>query len=219
MGRTLKRVIWFGALAAGVAAAYPMLWRKNWLTWGATAEEVDQVMPGDEFMMAPDITATRAVTIDAPPKAIWPWLVQIGSGRGGAYSYDWIANLIGLDMHSANEILPQFQDLKVGDVSPLGSKGPWMRVEILEPEHALVFASEDGTWVWSLVLYPADEGIRLVSRNRFATAHTSEATRLFNLLVMEPGSLIMERKMLLGIKQRSESLARFQPDGEAEQMR
>lgn len=208
MGRTLRRAVWFGALAAGVAAAYPMLWRKNCLTWGATDDEVDRVMPGDEFMMAPDVTATRAVTIDAPPRAIWPWLVQIGSGRGGAYSYDWLANLLGQDMHSAKEILPEFQDLKVGDVNPLGSKGPWMRVEILEPEHTLVLASEDGGWVWSFTLYPTEEGVRLVSRNRIATAHASEVTRLFNLLVMEPGSLIMERKMLLGIKQRAEDLAR-----------
>jgi hypothetical protein len=105
-------------------------------------------MPGDDLLPEPDLLATRAVTVAAQPSAIWPWLVQMGSGRGGAYTYDWIENLFGLGMHSADEILPQFQDLEVGDVLPVGPKGPRMRVEVLRPEQALVFRSEDGTGAW-----------------------------------------------------------------------
>jgi hypothetical protein len=197
----------FGLVATGVAVAYPVFLREWCLTWGATVDEADRAMPGDDLLAEPDILATRAVTVNAPAKAIWPWLVQMGSGRGGAYTYDWIENLLGLDMHSAQEILPEFQNLKVGDTNPLGSNGPRLRVEVLDPEHALVFRSEDGHWVWAFALYPSGAGTRLVSRNRIAAPHASTSTRLFNLLIMEPGSLIMERKMLLGIKQRAEALA------------
>jgi hypothetical protein len=89
-------------------------------------------MPGDELLPEPDMLATRAITVEAPPCAIWPWLVQMGSGGGGAYAYDWIENIFGLDMRSADEILPQFQGLEVGDVLPMGRSGPGMRVEILQ---------------------------------------------------------------------------------------
>jgi hypothetical protein len=192
------------ALAVGaVVAAYPVLWRERCLTWGATAEEVGRQMPGDDLMRHPDLVSTRAITIEAPPAAIWPWLVQMGSGRGGAYTYDWIENLLGLDMHSADTVLPEFQDLKVGDTLPLGSKAPRLRVETLEPNQALVVRSEDGNWVWAFGLYPDWDRTRLVSRNRIMTPFAA-MTRFCYMVVMEPGSLVMERKMLLGIKQRAE---------------
>ena len=119
-------------------------------------------------------------------------LVQMGSGRGGAYTYDWIEYLFGLGMHSADEILPQFQDLEVGDVLPVGPKGPHMRVEVLDSEQAVVFRSEDGNWVWAFALYPEGGNTRLVSRNRIAAPNASFPRRLVNLLVMEPGSVVME---------------------------
>jgi hypothetical protein len=196
------------ALAVGAALAYPALWRQRCMTWGATAEEAGRQMPGDDLLPGPDMLSTRAVTIDAPPGAIWPWLVQMGSDRAGAYTYDWVENLFGLDMHSADWILPQFQDLKAGELLPVGSTGPRMRVEILEPGTALVLRSEDGNWVWAFGLYREGEVTRLVSRNRIAAPGASLLTRSLNLLLMEPGSLIMERKMLLGIKERAEGLAR-----------
>jgi hypothetical protein len=102
-------------------------------------------MPGDELIPKPDMMATRAITIDAPRSAVWPWLVQMGSGRGGAYTYDWIENLFGLDMHSADEILPQFQHLDVGEVLPMGRSGRGMRVEVLQPERFLTFRFEAGS--------------------------------------------------------------------------
>jgi hypothetical protein len=207
-----------GVIAGGAAAAtaaavasYPVLWRKRCLTWGATADEVSGQMPGDDLMPSPDLTSTRAITIEAPPSAIWPWLVQMGSGRGGAYTYDWIQNLFGLGMHSANEILPQFQDLKVGDVLPLGSEdAPRMRVQVVDPERALVVRSSDGNWVWAFGLYPEGKHTRLVSRNRIKIPGGSVPARVGWVFVMEPGSLVMERKMLLGIKQRAERLAAAQ---------
>ena len=197
------------ALAAGAGSiAYPLFFRRWCLTWGATAEEASRKLPGDELLPEADIVSTRAVTIQAPPGAVWPWLVQMGSGRGGAYTYDWIENLLGLHMHSARQILPQFQDLKAGDELPLGPGRPVMRVEVCDPERTLVIRFADGNWVWAFSLVPEDAGTRLISRNRIATPGAPLPARLFNLLVMEPGSLVMERKMLLGIKQRAEDLGR-----------
>src|SRR5579859_523642 len=183
--------------------AYPLLFRRWCLTWGTRPAEISMKLPGDELLADAGLVSTRAVTIDAPPAEVWPWLVQIGSGRGGAYTYDWIENLLGLHMHSARRILPQFQNLQVGDVLPLGPSRPSMRVEVYDPERTLAIRIEDGNWVWIFALVAEGGQTRLISRNRIAAAGRQPA-RLFSLLVMEPGSLIMERKMLLGIKQRAE---------------
>ncbi len=195
------------ALAGGlVSLAYPIFFRHWCLTWGARFDEESAKLPGDELLTGADIVSTRAITIDAPPSAIWPWLVQMGSGRGGVYTYDWIENLLGLNMHSARRVLPQFQDVRVGDEFPLGPGRPAMRVVVCDPEKTLVFRFADGNWVWIFALAAGDGQTRLISRNRIATPGAPPPVRLFNLLLMEPGSLVMERKMLLGIKQRAEGL-------------
>jgi hypothetical protein len=197
------------AVAAGLGSlAYPLFFRRWCLTWGARPDEVSRELPGDELLTEPGIVSTRAVSVDAPAGAIWPWLVQMGPGRGGAYTYDWIENLFGLGMHSADKILPQYQELQVGDAQRLGQRGPLLRVAVLEPERSLALRSDDGNWVWAFSLASEVAGTRLISRNRIATPGAPLPARLLNLLVMEPGSLIMERKMLLGIKRRAEDLAR-----------
>jgi hypothetical protein len=201
--RRTTSIVGAAALVTAVVSAGRL--RRWYLTWGARPDEIDRAMPGDDLLAIPDLLSTRAIGIGAPPVAIWPWLVQMGSGRGGAYTYDWIENLFGLDMHSADAILPQFQQLAQGDVLPLGRSGRAMRVEILEPARTLVFRSEDDRWVWIFGLYPEGETTRLVSRNRIAAPGASLAGRMVNRVVMEPGSLIMERRMLIGIKQRAES--------------
>jgi hypothetical protein len=199
---------------AGVAASVVAIERlysrflRDWvLTWGATAEEAARPLPGDDLLARADIVATRAIGIDAPPSAIWPWLVQMGPGRAGAYTYDWIENLFGLNMHSADRIHPEWQNLGVGDVLRSRNDRPGMRVEILGPERTLSSRSEAGDWVWTFVLVPEDGSTRLISRNRIAMKGAAAGQRL-GMLVMEPGSLIMERRMLLGIKQRAEGSVR-----------
>jgi hypothetical protein len=140
----------------------------------------------------------------------------MGPGRAGAYTYDWIENLFGLNMHSADRIVPEWQRLEVGDVLRSGSDRPGMRVEILEPERVLSTRSEARDWVWTFALEEADGGsTRLLSRNRIAMKSSKAGQRL-GMLVMEPGSLVMERKMLLGIKERAERLhaARGAPNGD-----
>ena len=125
------------------------------------------------------------------------------SPRGGAYTYDWIENLLGLDMHSVDRVLPEFQKPEVGDTIGFGSNR--MRFERVEPEHVLVLRSEDGNWVWTFVLEARNGSTRLISRNRFRLP--TLVARL-GMIPMEPASLVMERKMLRGIKQRAERLAR-----------
>ena len=191
------------AAAALEVATYP-LWRRWCLTWGATDDEAYGPLPGDDLLMRPAIVTTRAVQVDAKPGAIWPWLVQMGPGRGGVYTYDWIENLFGMGVRSVDTILPEFQDLKVGDAQRLGDRGAVLRVAVLEPEKSLVLRSDDGNWVWAFALVPAASGTRLISRNRILAPGTPAMTRMLYEYVMEPGSLVMERKMLLGIKQRAE---------------
>jgi hypothetical protein len=196
------------ALAAGLGSlSYPLFFRRWCLSWGARPEEVSRKLPGDELLADAGIVSTRAITIDAPPAAVWPWLVQMGSGRGGVYTYDWIENLFGLNMHSTRQILPQFQDVKAGDELPLGPGRPAMQVAVFDPQRTFTIRFADGNWVWIFALFAEDGRTRLISRNRIAAPGALPA-RLFSMLVMEPGSLIMERKMLLGIKQRAEDLAR-----------
>jgi hypothetical protein len=194
-----------GAIVAGTVAvaSYP-LWRSWCLTWGSRADEATGALPGDELLPDPDVVSTRAIGIGVPPSAVWPWLIQMGPGRAGAYTYDWIENLAHLEMHSSAEIIPELQHMAVGDSWKLGPKGALLRVATLEDESSLVLRSDDGNWVWAFVLAPDGPGCRLISRNRFRQPGTTALARTAFTYFMEPGSLVMERKMLLGIKQRAE---------------
>ena len=200
---TMKRLLVTLALLMAVGAAYARWLRQPILTWGATDEEAAGRLPGDDLLEAADGVATRAIDVDAPAAAVWPWLAQMGPApRGGAYTYDWIENLMGLDMHSVDRVLPEFQHPQVGDTIGYGPNR--MRVERVEPERLLAWRSEDGNWVWTFVLAERDGATRLISRNRFRLP--SLAARL-GMLPMEPASLVMEHKMLRGIKDRAERLA------------
>src|SRR6266516_1681757 len=154
------------ALSLAVLYWFPL---RRWFgRWGTTPIDLARVMPGDAAIADPSYTATLAVTVDARPEDIWPWLVQMGYQRGGLYSYDWLDQLFGyLDRPSANRILPEFQHLAVGDEIPLG-RGQGFPVTALQPYRALVLGGEgDGfQGVWQFGLYPLDEKrTRLVSRN------------------------------------------------------
>ena len=173
------------------------------LTWGATDAEAASELPGDELLEDADGVSTRAIDIAAPPAAVWPWIAQMGpSPRGGAYTYDWIENLLGLDMHSVDRVLPEFQHPQVGDTVGYGPNR--MRIARVEPERVLAWRSEDGNWLWSFNLEPRNRSTRLISRNRFRLP--TLAARV-GMVPMEPASLVMERKMLQGIKKRAERIA------------
>jgi hypothetical protein len=178
------------------------LWIQPWQhRWGATDQEVQRAMPGDD--MLPDAASTtRAITIAVPPEQVWPWLVQLGYGRGGWYSYDWIDND---GRPSADRIIPELQQLRVGDqILMLPGMGP--RVREVEPNRYFVAGDREGG-TWCLALYPAEGGCRLVSRWRVDWPLTPATA--FWILVSDPGAFIMERKMLKGIKSRPEAMVRY----------
>ena len=191
------------AALASAVLLYCKFLRQPILTWGATAEEAEARLPGDELLEDADGVATRAITIDAPASAVWPWLAQMGPApRGGAYTYDWIENLLGLNMHSADTVLPDYQHPQVGEGFGYGANK--MSYRIVEPEHVLATQSADGNWVWSFVLNEQDGRTRLISRNRFRLPRLRDR---IGMIPMEAGSLVMERKMLRGIKERAEGFA------------
>ncbi len=156
-------------LAAAVGGAAVAYWRPGATLdagLGGTSEEAAASLPGDELLEDADGVATRAITIDAPAAAVWPWIAQMGpSPGGGAYTYDWIENLLGLNMHSADRVLPEFQEPQVGDGFGYGANR--MSFAVVEPEHVLASRSGDGNWVWTFVLVGCDGRTRLLSRNRF----------------------------------------------------
>ena len=200
---TIKTLFRAAAPVTGAALLYSKFLRHRILTWRATAAEAVARLPGDELLEDADGVATRAITIDAPAWAVWPWIAQMGpSPRGGAYTYDWIENLLGLNMHSADSVLPEYQHPQVGEGFGYGANK--MSFKIVEPEHVLATQSADGNWVWTFILHERDGKTRLISRNRFRLPRLRDR---IGMIPMEPASLVMERKMLSGIRQRAEKLA------------
>lgn len=192
---------------AGALAAYVWAIRPWHLRWGATDEEVEGQLIGDEVAPSPKLKATHAITINAPATDVWPWLVQMGQTRGGFYSYTWLENLVGCHMRNADEIDPDWQELKVGDKVWLHPKAPPVEVHHIEPGQAIVLKG------WgAFVLQPIDEKTtRLIIRSQ-GDYNPDLKNPILNFflwrVVFEPAHFIMERKMLLGIKARAEKLAR-----------
>jgi hypothetical protein len=177
--------------------------------WGARPSDLARAMAGDGLIVEPTFSYTMAITINAQPEHIWPWLVQMGYQRGGLYSYDWLDRLFGfLDRPSATRILPEFQHLAVGDEIPL-PRGLGWPVAMIEPARALVLDMRKMAvfeWVWQFGLYAVDERrTQFVSRSHLRAR--SIWARLFNVCVMEPAAFLMTRRMLLGVKERAERLA------------
>jgi hypothetical protein len=190
-----------------VGAMLPSLYfgtlRPRLLRWGATREEARKPLPGDEAVPKAGIQYTRAVTINAPVEKVWPWLVQIGQGRGGFYSYDWLENLAGIGIHSASEIHPEWQTLKVGDSINLAPTVS-LPVTVVEPNRALVLQG----WGAFILEEKDPQTTRLIIRTRVGAGLVS----LLYLTLIEIPHFIMERKMLLGLKQRAEAVQTSGPD-------
>ena len=143
MVRGLRKTMLVGA---SVAAAGVVVWaalRPRFLAWGATCDEVVRSLPGDDLVANPLYVTTRAITVKALPAAVWPWLVQLGQNRGGFYTYDALENLMGLDIHSAGSIRPEWQDLHAGEdyVTLDPDERMKMTIAVLEPERAFVIRS------------------------------------------------------------------------------
>lgn len=191
-------------LALGIfLGGYLLIYRPLQLRWGATNEEVTRVMPGDEIQPKPIFSATRAVTINARPEQIWPWLVQIGYLRAGWYGYDWIDNDA---IASADNIIPQLQHLKVGDDLPIW-RGNNYKVVAVEPNRFLVWESKGGRDSMTLALYPLDAShTRLVWRKHDAPYLWTSPSILIPQLFSDGADLLAIRQNLLGIKERAEGV-------------
>lgn len=190
-----------GTAAAGAAGVAGYLLSRFYLhQWGVTDVAVARALPGDALIEQPNLVATLAITIDAPPEQVWPWIVQLRQGRGGWYSYDWLENLLGLDIHTADRILPQFQELHPGDVVPTGAID--IPVIAVEPNRVLLLGGAEYATIAFVLERQPEQRTRLIVRNRAHIALTPSGLMWYALLY--PALFIMSRKMLLTIKQRVE---------------
>jgi hypothetical protein len=195
------------ALGSGLVAMAAL--RRGYLQWGASDAEVEMVLPGDALMPHADLKATRAITIQASADRVWPWIAQLGQGRGGFYSYDAAENVIGCDIHSADRIIPEWQGIAVGDEIRLAAQASLI-IATLAPGRSVVLRGGipigdiappyDFIWAFALRLGP-DDTTRLLVREQYAYR------RPWARLVIEPTeavSFVMSQKMLRGIKARAE---------------
>ena len=194
-------------LVLAAAAAWSFREYRAWhLRWGASEEEQRRRMPGDGELFRSSFTATRAITVAAPPEDVWPWLVQIGFGRAGWYSYDWLDNL---GRPSADRVIPELQGLRVGDWVPMSGKvdeRTAFRVAALEPNRMLLWSKPDSTWAW--VLEPLGGGSRTRVLSRLRCRHDATSLEgLAGVLLMELGDFPMFRKLLLNLRRRAEAMA------------
>lgn len=198
---------------ARIAGVIALLYaaRRYCRNWGTTKEETHTRLPGDELVRRPSVQSTEGVWIDAPPSAIWPWLVQIGQDRGGLYSLDTVADLVGLDYENAHRVHPEWQQLTAGDTIRLAPEG-WLglrhglklTVEQVTPERTLVLrgAPPGFPWeaVWSFHLLPRwQDRCRFLVRTRARLRHPGE---VLGVELAGPVTSLVARGLLLGIKRR-----------------
>ena len=204
-----KTALWAAGSLAAALAAYVAVVRPRHLRWGATVTEAEEYLPGDEFVPQCTESSTHAITIEAPTEAVWPWLAQIGQDKAGFYSYTWLENLVGCRMPRAERIVPEFQDLRIGDKVWLHPKAPPLPALLIEQGRTIVLGSnmdEPGTWAFYLKKIDA-KTTRLVVRGRGAMK-PGLLRWMGQYVLFEPAHFIMERKMLLSIKQHAEESAR-----------
>lgn len=222
---SVRHVAQFFSIVVGAAAVMTVAefkfrsWRRH---WGATEDEVASTLPGDDLIAQPRYQTTRAIAVQATPAAVWAWLVQLGQGRGGFYTFDRLENLAGLNMHSVDRIVPDLQGLTVGDIVPLSAIGG-PTVVVLDPDRTMVvhFVMDPFTgrpllgelppsrrrfdWTWTFALRPGvGADTRLIVRTRANYAPRPLIAPLVATL-LEPIHFVMEWGMLRGIKRRAES--------------
>lgn len=181
--------------------------------WGLSVADAQRTYPGDELVPTPRWSWTHGVEIAAEPQAVWPWLAQIGATRGGFYSYQWLENLVGCDVHNAEVIHPEWE-MRVGDELYIHPKAPALKIAALERDRWLLAhgaADEQARaagrpWAavtWLFYLEPlADGKCRCISRYRVDYADDLRTRLSFGPSLLEPIGFAMDRRMLLGIRER-----------------
>ena len=205
-----RKSIIAGVFAGAAAGLYALVIRPWHLRWGATESEAAESLPGDELMPDARSVCTHAITIEARPEDVWPWIVQIGQDRGGFYSYTFLENLVGCRMKNADRILPEFQERKVGDLVRFHPNAPPIPITVLEPERVMAIGP-----FWTFFLRPiGGTRTRLIVRGRGNFRGVVGAICSYGFL--EPAHFIMERRMLLRIKELAESGSARRRDSLAE---
>ena len=185
---------------AGSTVLHP--WHR---TWGSTRAEVLMSLPGDPADRDPSLEIQHAVTIDAPPSDVWPWLIQLGQDRAGFYSYDWLERAFGADIHNVFEIRPEWQSRRVGEIVPATQRGylggvfgdelGWT-VTQLEPQRALVLEN----WGAFVLLPEQTTRTRFIIRSTMSNRHIPVWASVLNLMTFDLPHFIMQRRMMLTIK-------------------
>lgn len=208
-----------GAGLIGLHLLSPFL-RQYRAGWGTVERERYRFLPGDELVPHPKWQFTHAVTIDSPVSEVWKWLVQIGAGRGGLYSYEGLENLAGCDMHNADHILPEYQHLKPGDEIRLHPKAPAMHVTEVENGRYILVHNDNRqpggnsfinmTWLWYLERL-SEISTRLITRSRNDYSPELSNRLWMGPLLVEPVSFVMERKMLIELRKHAEESRNLRP--------
>ena len=201
------------ALMVWHVVATPFIGRRR-LRWGTTGTEATDSLPGDELVPTPKWSYTLGIAVDASPEAVWPWIAQIGQGRGGFYTYQTLENLVGCRITNTTQMLPEYQHPAVGDDLYLHPTASKLRIEIVDPPNALVLLGstadmgvEEGRGIssWHFVVNPGpDGGSRLLTRGRYDYAPDWKSRLAFGRFPLEVISFVMSRKMMLEIKRLAE---------------
>jgi hypothetical protein len=199
-----RKLVISAAAASGIALAYWKVIRPWHRRWGATEAELIRELPGDEYVRHPLVDSTRAITIDAPVGEVWKWLQQIGQNRAGFYSYSWLENLLGCNMHNADRIVPEWQHIERGDEVWLHPKVKPLEVQDVIPGRSIILKDD-----WSFHVEPLDsQRTRLIVRSRGTYKRPDLKFPPLNWFywqaIFEPAHFIMERGMMRGIKHRAE---------------
>ncbi len=220
-GRLTPNRIAIAALGAAFPWVYELVLSPWQLNWGSSQSELHRKWPGDDLILNPIYESTHAVTINAAASRVWPWLLQIGQNRGGFFSYDWLENLAGADIHTINHIVPELQRIETGDLVLLAPNIGLVVWEVI-PEHALVLRAMDPNTgkavspdinanfftdsTWTFIIDERGEGVtRLIARFRMDGNPRVVLKEAIHYLLETP-HFIMQRKMLLGIKRLAEQM-------------
>jgi len=207
--RWLRRTFTSAIALIGLLAAYIAMVRPWHMHWGATSDEVTRPMPGDSLVQDPGEVTTRAITINAWPAHIWPWLAQMGNGRGGLYSYDWLDQAFGvLDSPSSDTLMSRFREIRAGDTIPVGGSPGWPVAVATPNELLLLDVHQAGAHVtWAFALHPISPArTRLVMRVRARLPHSWRLP--LQVAVLDLAEFLMVRRQLIGIRDRAERVAR-----------
>jgi hypothetical protein len=195
-----------------IAVAFITPFSRYWRRWGATDNEVKRTLPGNDIVPHPNGGYTQAITVKCSRDDVWPWVAQVGQGRGGFYSYDFLENLVGCDIHTADRIVPEFQHDEKSEGIRLHPKMPPIPITLLEPGRVLLLGAKmdpDTPVSWLFYLDEINENTtRLISRWSFDYKPGLVRTVAYSY-ILEPIACVMQRKMLLGIRKRAENITSF----------